>query len=171
MPLDLRPLVQHAERQQRIQEQWGFQCICTHCSLSHGQTALSDSRLELIVALEEELLNLSANRTATPDTAELLVDLYLQERLDGAVADAYAYAALEYAYIGEKRQAQKWAAKSIEALALWRGEDHMYYQGMWSLLVDPEGHDSWRYMVKGERKDSTSSFHEVTAQFVVSGGD
>jgi hypothetical protein len=79
-----------------------------------------------------------------------LVDLYLQENLDGAVADAYMYAALEYAYHGEKRMTQKWATKAVEALAMWRGEDHLYYQGMQRLLLDIEGHDSWRYVVDGK---------------------
>jgi hypothetical protein len=121
--------------------------------------------------LETELLDISANRTATTETAELLVDLYHQERLEGAAADAYTYAALEYAYVGEKRMAQKWAAKAIEALSLWRGEDHMYYQGMWSLLYDPENHDAWKFMVDREREDPSKPFHEEKYQFVIAGGD
>jgi hypothetical protein len=152
-------------------EQWGFKCSCPHCSLSPALTSLSDNRISLIASLEEELVDISSKRTATAETAELLVDLYLQENLDGAVADAYMYAALEYSYRGEKRMAQKWAAKAVDALALWRGEDHLFFQAMNKLLLYPEGHDSWRYIIDGRAGGMESMPPSEKNQIVVSGGD
>jgi hypothetical protein len=152
-------------------KQWGFKCSCPHCSLSQPLTSLSDNRVALIASLEEELTDISSNRTANIKTAELLVDLYLQENLDGAVADAYMYAALEYSYLGEKREAQRWAAKAVEALALWRGENHLYYQAMNRLLLDPERHDSWRYMIDGRAGGMEDMPWSEKNQIAVSGGD
>jgi hypothetical protein len=60
------------------------------------------------------------------------------------------YAALEYAYQGDKRMAQKWATKAVDAQILWRGEDHLYYQAMKRLLLNTEEHDSWRYVLDGK---------------------
>ncbi|KAF2423323.1 SET domain-containing protein [Tothia fuscella] len=167
----LRPLAQYAEREERMIEQWGFKCSCTHCNLSPDMIALSDSRLNLIEELEEELVDFSHNRTANTDTAELLVELYSEERLEGASADAYTYAALEYAYIGQKRAAQKWAAKAIEALSMWRGTEHVYYQGMWRLLTNPESHDAWRYLTNGKESDSNRTFYKEVTRITLSGGD
>lgn len=79
--------------------------------------------------------------------------------MDGAVADACMYAALEYSYLGDKSNALKWATRAIEALEIWRGVDHVYYEGMWSLSLDIEGHNSWRYFLRGEEettKEDTS---------------
>jgi hypothetical protein len=152
-------------------QQWGFKCGCPHCSLSPALTSISDNRLALIASLEAELVDISSNRTATTETAELLVDLYLQENLDGAVAEAYMYAALEYSYKGDKRMAQKWAAKAVEALVLYRGEHHLYYQAMTRLLLNPEAHDSWRYVIDGKTGGLKDMPGSEKNQIVVSGGD
>jgi hypothetical protein len=98
--------------------------------------------------LEQELNDLSFNRTASMDTAELFISLHEQERLDGVIGDAYMYAAFENAYKGNKRLVQKYAALAIEHMAIWRGVEHQYYLAMVRLFYAPEGEKSWLYFDK-----------------------
>jgi len=134
-----------AERKQRMKSQWGFSCSCPLCTSPEDVQEMSDYRVQLIEELEQELNDLSTNRTATPESADLLITLHQQERLDGVIGDAYMYGAFEHAYIGDKRGTQKMAALACEHMAIWRGTSHQYYQAMSRLLVAPEKERSWRY--------------------------
>jgi hypothetical protein len=132
----------------RMESQWGFNCTCPLCSAPPHVRAASDDRLALIDEIELELNDLKPNRTAGPDTAELLISLHEQERLDGVIGDAYMYAAFENAYLGNRRKVQLYAAKAIEHMAIWRGTGHQYFQAMVRLLYDPEKEKSWLYFEK-----------------------
>jgi hypothetical protein len=61
------------------------------------------------------------------------------------------YACFEYAYIGDKRMVQKYAALAIEHMIVWRGSYHQYYQAMLRLLGQPEKEKSWLYFEKVKR--------------------
>jgi hypothetical protein len=102
--------------------------------------------------VEQELNDLALNRTANAATAELLISLHEQERLDGVIGDAYMYAAFENAYLGNKRLVQKYAALAIEHMAIWRGVRHQYYQAMQRLLYNPEKEKSWLYLSKARQE-------------------
>jgi hypothetical protein len=128
-----------------MSNQWGFNCSCHLCSSAAHVKSASDDRLRLIDQLETELNDLSSTRTATVETALLLVSLYQQERLDGVIGDAYMYAAFECAYQGRKPETQKWAALAVEHMAIWRGTNHEYYKAMNRLMIDPENQRSWRH--------------------------
>ena len=149
-----------ADRKTRMNNQWGFNCSCTLCSSTPDVLASSDIRIELIDQLEAELNDLSADRTADITSAEFLINLYKQERLDGVIGDAYMYAAFESAYLGFKRRTQMYAAMAIEHMSLWRGVQHEYTQAMHRLLVDPESQPSWGFHlpkkeeVSNKEKDS-----------------
>lgn len=144
----LSPDMPTAERKMRTLTQWGFNCTCSLCAAPSWVHQASDDRIALIEQLETELNDLATNRSATPATAEMLISLHQQERLDGVVGDAYMYAAFEYAYLGNKRAAQKFAALSLEHMAVWRGTQHHYYQAMLRLLYFPENEKSWKYFTK-----------------------
>lgn len=136
------------ERRERTHKQWGFNCSCNLCTAPDHVIERSDDRLLMITQLERQLGNLSFaldSRTAGPGTVEALISLYKQERLDGAIAEAYSFAALEYAYIADKHMTQKYAALAVEALQLWRGEWHAATKGFMELLVYPERHSAWNY--------------------------
>lgn len=135
------------ERRHRTNKQWGFNCTCNLCTAPDYVIERSDDRLLLITSLERELANISftAPRAASPSTAEMLVSLYQQERFDGAIAEAYSFAALEYSYIADKRMAQKYAALAAEALQLWRGEWHHATRSFMEMLVAPERHLTWNF--------------------------
>jgi hypothetical protein len=136
------------ERKSRMISQWGFNCSCTLCSSAQHVLDSSDERVALIDALENELNDLDANRTSDLSTAEFLISLYEQERLDGVIGDAYMYAAFESAYVGLKRKTQMYAALAIEHMALWRGVQHEYYRAMHRLFTQPEAQPSWEYFIK-----------------------
>ena len=101
--------------------------------------------------MNKALNDLSEGRNASTSTAELLVSLHQQERLDGVIGDAYMYAAFEYAYIGDKRKVQQYAALSVEHMIVWRGTFHQYYQAMIRLMLAPEKEKSWKYFEKVKR--------------------
>jgi hypothetical protein len=142
---DLAPNLRSEERKLRIKSQWGFDCGCSLCTSPQHVRHLSDERMTLIEMLEVELNDLSFNRTANVNTAELLVALYEQERLDGVIGDGYMYAAFENSYVGNKRLVQKYAALAVEHMAIWRGTGHQYYKAMWQLFAQPEQQKSWNY--------------------------
>ncbi|KAF1990350.1 SET domain-containing protein [Aulographum hederae CBS 113979] len=144
----ISPYLNHKQREIRIKGQWGFKCDCKLCTSPPMFTKASDERLALIFDLEEELDDLSLNRTASPDIALQLISLYEQERFVTPAAEAYTYAALEYSYIGNKPMAQKYAAKAHELNLIWRGPTNKYSRGMRNLMLEPENHPSWLYSEK-----------------------
>jgi hypothetical protein len=147
-PPDLAPNMPYEERTSRTKTQWGFNCSCSLCHSPSWVHDASDERVALIDELELELNDLGPNRTASTSTAELLISLHEQERLDGVIGDAYMYASFEYAYIGDKRMVQKYAALAVEHMMVWRGSFHQYYQAMVRLMMLPEKEKSWKYFEK-----------------------
>jgi hypothetical protein len=165
--LDLSPNMPHKERNQRMTKQWGFKCSCPSCTAPPDVIAMSDYRIQLIEELETELNDLTVNRNATIHTAEMLIALHEQERLDGVIGDAYMYAAFEHAYLGDMRATQKYAALACEHMAIWRGAKHPYYLAMQRLLVDPTKERSWLYFSAEKtagRKKLELDFQQKQAQ-------
>lgn len=130
------------ERHERTSKHWGFNCSCSLCTAPDSAVKHSDDRLRLIRRLEHELGNMSF---AGPRNAEKPVSLYQQERLDGAIAEAYSFAALESAYVADKRMTTRYAALAVEALRLWRGEWHEATRSFTEMLTSPETHPAWNY--------------------------
>jgi hypothetical protein len=152
-PADLSPNMQYEERSTRTKAQWGFNCSCSLCHSPSWVHDASDERVSLIDELELELNDLSEGRNASTSTAELLISLHEQERLDGVIGDAYMYAAFEYAYVGNKRKVQQYAALAVEHMIVWRGTFHQYYQAMIRLMTEPEKEKSWKYFEKVKKGD------------------
>ncbi|TID19761.1 SET domain-containing protein 5 [Venturia nashicola] len=167
----LTPYLQTHQREHKMSTQWGFKCSCSLCTAPKQMQEISDHRLSLIPSLETELNDLSPTRTATPSTALLLATLFESESLIAAAADAYMYASLEYAYISDKRNAQIWAAKAVEGMALSMGKEHVYYVAMWDMLTDPEKTDAWGFVGNGFRmRNGTVVPEGVEPKVAVSGG-
>jgi hypothetical protein len=153
--------MKHADRQAFIKREWGFDCTCSKCTASKSLIAISDYRLDLMKELEVQLNDISPDRIASPATAETLVSMYEQENLAGQIGDAYMYAAMEYAYLGDRHSMQKWATMALEGLALWRGEQHPYFKATWSLSFEPEQHKAWMYIRNGFRMTDGSTIDTV----------
>jgi SET domain len=167
----LAPNLKYQERTIRMESQWGFNCTCALCSAPAHVRAASDDRLTLMEELELELNDLKPNRTATRDTAELLIELHKQERLDGVIGDAYMYAAFENAYLGKKRKVQLYASKAIDHMAVWRGTSHQYFQAMVRLLYEPEREKSWMYFEKLKATEATEATKATEAMEEISGNE
>uniref|UniRef100_A0A0C4E6U3 HEPN domain-containing protein n=1 Tax=Magnaporthiopsis poae (strain ATCC 64411 / 73-15) TaxID=644358 RepID=A0A0C4E6U3_MAGP6 len=84
-----------------------------------------------------------------PDSAEALLRLYAEERLDCAMGDAYTLAALNYNAFGRAELAVKYALLAVEAGSIEHGEHGHDVQDMKKLLSGPEKHWSWRRRVLG----------------------
>lgn len=158
----LTPLLGYEERKKRIAKQWGFECTCSLCASTESFRNASDDRLGVMADLEARLDDIAATRTGSTGMAELLIALYELERLDGAVADGYMYAALEYAYIGDVNAARKYAARAMEATALWRGTTHPYYRSLRTLWESPEAHKSWMYTKKVKNEEMRKNAESLT---------
>ncbi|KAF2404727.1 SET domain-containing protein [Trichodelitschia bisporula] len=144
----LIPTLTHAERHQKLKAEWGFQCDCAACNAAPWAVELSDARLSLISKLEGHLDDILSRNDASTASAELLVSLYESERLDGAMADAYVFVALEWAYVANAEKARQWADKAMAAIGALRGPWNEWYQSMAKLLVEPEGSPAWDYFAR-----------------------
>ena len=73
--------------------------------------------------------------------AELLVSLYEQEKLYGAMEDPYRIAALSYAKAGKVWEAVKWTMKATEAFLIAEGSREKMVQDMKEMGEIPELED------------------------------
>jgi hypothetical protein len=81
--------------------------------------------------------------SATPATAELLINLYKQERLDASLATAYQHAAEVYSSFGMKWEAVRYARLSVEMSMLDKGWGDKDVAAMKKMIVEPEMSWSW----------------------------
>jgi len=84
----------------------------------------SDMRVKLILQLNKEFEDITNRSKVIQDSipkAELLVSLYEQERLSGAMEDPYRIAALSFARVGRVWEAVKWTMKATEAFMIAEG--------------------------------------------------
>lgn len=131
------------ERSDQLRDQWGFTCTCSVCKPPPEAVEASDRRLKQMQQLEEQLTNLNQHRNASIQAAHELIALYEEERIHGPIAKAYEYAALEYAYAGQKWMVKRYAQMAVEAGKLWRGPLDPGVKKMEALLEDPENHPRW----------------------------
>jgi len=81
-------------------------------------------RIKLILQLNKEFEDITTSNKAIQDIvpkAELLVSLYEQEKLYGAMEDPYRIAALSFAKVGKVWEAIKWTMKATEAFLIAEG--------------------------------------------------
>ncbi|KAF2018542.1 SET domain-containing protein [Aaosphaeria arxii CBS 175.79] len=126
-------------RQQNLQNGFHFTCTCSRCS----DQARSDATLKQIQDLQERLNDWSASSTASPKTAEKLLQIYRQEGLEGFLTIPYGFAALAYNAVGDTKKAIKYAnlAKELTLMkdGMWSANLGMYED----ILKDARAH--WSY--------------------------
>ncbi|KAI3395973.1 hypothetical protein diail_612 [Diaporthe ilicicola] len=153
----LDPLAPHADRQERAQSQWGFDCTCPHCSAAPDDIAESDTRLKEIKWIEgqlQDLGNISNERSVGLIT--YLLKLYEDERLHCRIANAYILAALNFNVLGYDQRAVKYAALAIDALKIEKGEGSSHIETMEELKRDAKGHPTFKGRGKGRGKQGGS---------------
>ena len=134
------------ERQDTIQA-WGFNCSCHTCSLSKGDSEISDERVRLIKQYRKELRNWSTYSLATPSMAEELISLYEAEGLFVLAGSPYRLAAQAYSAVGDRIGAMKYAIRAIDhGLLAWTTMGRTMKDTI-HILMDPEHHWTWRKRV------------------------
>ena len=136
-----------ATRMARLEKTWGFKCSCAACTAHANLVAESDTRLYQISSLVKILDDWTSASTATPEVAELVVSLYVQERLDASLATAYKYAAETYSSFGKKWDAMRYARLSVQMSMLDKGFRHGDVAEMKRMSEEPEMSWSWRKRV------------------------
>jgi hypothetical protein len=130
-------------RMTRLEKTWGFKCNCAACTAHPNFVAESDSRLYQITDLAQALDDWTPSSPATPEIGELMVSLYVQERLDASLATAYKYAAEVHSSFGNKWQAIKYARLSVEMSMLDKGFNDRDTRDMEKMAEKPEMTWSW----------------------------
>lgn len=131
----------------KLKTSWGFECSCKLCTSRDQIVEESDSRLEQIRSLAEQLRDRSGASTASPQMAELLISLCKQERLWSFMSLAYYYAALEWNGAGNMWKALEYARLSIEESLQYAPGD-LSLRRMRSLVDDPTEHWSWGFRLR-----------------------
>jgi len=130
---------------------WGFGCTCSLCRLPSDHVEASDKRLKMIHKLKKQLSDWSKPIPDRSKMAELMVELYKQERLDMSLAYAYEHAAYAYAVEGDHYNTVKYASLATDALTIILGKAHSTIE-MEQLMLNPTKHRTWlwSYQKPGE---------------------
>ncbi|KAL2016729.1 hypothetical protein VTK56DRAFT_3118 [Thermocarpiscus australiensis] len=142
------PVAGRDARLRRLRAIWGFACACPLCTLDAARAAASDARIAQIRGLRAEFRDWSPTSRACPEMAELMVSLYEQERLWGAMHEAYTFAAIEYNGAGSPWMAVKYARLAVEWGIPMLGETDPDVRELEKLAEDPWSHWSWMRRVK-----------------------
>jgi len=138
---------QWAERQHAIHISWGFACGCSICRQPADHIDLSDKRLQIIKSLKDKLNDWTEPQPERPKMAELLIDLYEQERLFVPMATGYEAAAYAYSVIGDEYRTMMYAGKAVDALTIMYGAEHELTLDMEIMMRDPKLHRTWLFSV------------------------
>ncbi|PQE28612.1 Lysine methyltransferase protein [Rutstroemia sp. NJR-2017a WRK4] len=117
------PLQPHSIRQHAIHHSWGFRCTCCLCSSPAPQRALSNSRIQKINSLLQELSSFRPSKHLHKPNpiphhiskALHLLSLYELERLETHIGDGYREAAYAYASAGKEWEARRYAEWGVQA--------------------------------------------------------
>ncbi|KAF2009402.1 SET domain-containing protein [Aaosphaeria arxii CBS 175.79] len=131
------------ERMGRLKRSWGFDCACSTCSAERAFAAESDARISDIKEMVAKLEDWSLESEATPDMAEGLISLYIQERIHVNMATPYRLAATVYASYGNRELAMKYARLAVQHIMLEKGWRHPDLEEMMKMLKEPERTWSW----------------------------
>lgn len=91
---------------------------------------------------------------------ELYLSLYEQERLDGSIYEAYAFAAIEWNGVGEPWHAVRYARLAIEYGLAAVGPKDTDVIEMKKLAEDPWGH--WSWMLRTSKRMSWGRMRDVS---------
>ena len=135
----------YAQRQQQLQDNFHFTCSCARCQSGRND----DLVLDKIQTLQEILGVWTPTSHEIIGSAEKMVSLYREIKLDAFLDIAYGHAALAYLSFGDSEGARKYAELAAEAVLLKNGKDAADYRLWQEVMNEPEGHWSWKYRVQG----------------------
>jgi hypothetical protein len=147
------------KRMENLKANWGFDCDCSSCSAHPSFYAESDSRIQRMEVLAEQLNDWTPESKATPEIAEALISMYEQERLSASMGSAYKLAAEVYASFGDKYNAIKYASLSIELNMLDKGFRDRDVMDMKGMVTNPEMSWSWKKRIGSQRLDLNCGYY------------
>ncbi|RDL40775.1 uncharacterized protein BP5553_00754 [Venustampulla echinocandica] len=135
------PLESRADRQVRIQNSWGFECTCSHCSQTPLLTDASDGRISTINRIWDQLrINFSGEKkdgeVPEVEMIETMVSMYEQERLYAHISDVWVWAAKAYKKAGKKWEALRWAYQAEEGVLLYDGPRNPDLERMGDIIYE-----------------------------------
>ncbi|KAF3005616.1 hypothetical protein E8E13_002502 [Curvularia kusanoi] len=133
------PLEKAEVRRARMREGFGFECGCARCV----DQERSDEVLKRIEELQNELGNWGAGSRGSPEMAERLVELYMQEGLEGFLDVPFGHAALACNAVGDVEGAMRWAERARRAVLGKDGRDAAALRVWREVLRDARRH--WSY--------------------------
>lgn len=106
-----------SERQENLKK-WGFKCTCDLCAASSDEVAASDERREKIAALKQQAIEaFQAGKVyMSLKLTRQILPLLPEEDMFQEMADQYENMARIYYVMRDRKNAAKWARKSLEAL-------------------------------------------------------
>jgi hypothetical protein len=148
-----------AKRVANLERNWGFKCSCSSCSAHPEFVAESDSRINSINDICDELDDWTSESEATPEMAETLLELYKQERLYAGLGVAYKHAAEVYSSFGDRWNAIRYARLATEYSILDKGFRDRDVNEMKKMAEDPEMSWSWKKRVGHKRFEVSQCGH------------
>ncbi|KAF2668065.1 SET domain-containing protein [Microthyrium microscopicum] len=152
----------YQERQAATMVSWGFACSCSICRQPADHIAASDNRIAQIHSIKEKLNDWTTPQPDRTKMAELLIDLYKQERLHAPIATAFEAAAYAYSVIGDRYNTIKYAGQAVEALTILYGADHDLTVDLAGMMNEPETHRTWKFSVKEDGDEAGDDIVEAT---------
>ena len=134
------PLEKAAVRQKRLADGFHFECKCRRC-VDGGR---SDAALHRINEVQAQLNDWSAGSRASPEMAAELVQMYVQEGLEGFLDVPFGFAALAWNAVGRVEEARMWAEKARSTVLVKDGEGADALRIWDGLLAGAERHWSYR---------------------------
>ncbi|KAI4142389.1 MAG: hypothetical protein LQ340_007361 [Diploschistes diacapsis] len=133
------------DRQDQLQNGWGFRCTCPACAAPQPLREASDARIAFIHAVREKLDSTERAYHADPDMAELLLSLLVQERAEMNYCEGYWHLAMQHSALGHISAATKYAHLTIEVGAMFHDSCADLVSEMWEFVErGPMNHWSWR---------------------------
>ncbi|KAK3934278.1 hypothetical protein QBC46DRAFT_414061 [Diplogelasinospora grovesii] len=159
------PMLARGERNEWIKKHRGLRpgnkenkkCPCLACNQKGNLAELkkSDARIEELLAIQAELKNHDSTKV-TPEMIARYVELHELERLNTKLADAYELVALNYNYLGDHKNAKKYADLAVQAGIVEGGVESNDVVAMRIMASDVKGHYSYEFTVKKNKKSKSS---------------
>jgi hypothetical protein len=99
-------------------KKWGFECTCDLCTASSDEIAASDERREKIAALKQQAIEaFQAGKVyMSLKLTRQILPLLPEENMFQEMADQYENMSRIYYVMRDRKNAAKWARKSLEVL-------------------------------------------------------
>lgn len=101
----------------------------------------------MIKVLKDLLNDWTEERPDRAKMAELMIELYKQERLYIGIATAYEAAAYAYSVMGDEYNTMLYASMAVDTLNIMYGSDNDLTKDLDQMMLNPSAHRTWLYSV------------------------